>query len=88
MGKPASQKPRLAGPPKPKFVQWAGLEPDAFDTPLVEVIESLGSLSAAEDDVEGRDFVPVSQVLPKGRTKADMCGECFQIPSNNGVCGC
>jgi hypothetical protein len=26
--------------------------------------------------------------LPRGKTKADRCDTCFQIPSSNGVCGC
>jgi hypothetical protein len=30
----------------------------------------------------------LAQVLPTGRTKADMCRICFQIPASNGVCGC
>lgn len=41
-----------------------------------------------EDDAEGREFVPISQVLPKGKTKADMCLSCFQITAGNGSCGC
>lgn len=42
------------------------------------------ALGGDEDD----DFVALSTVLPTGRSKADMCRQCFQIPSNNGVCGC
>lgn len=44
----------------------------------------------AEDaeDIEGRDFVPISQVMPPNRTKADMCRACFQIPAANGACAC
>lgn len=41
-----------------------------------------------EDDAEGREFVPISQVLPNGKTKADMCRLCFQITASNGSCGC
>ena len=33
-------------------------------------------------------LVPLEQVMPRGRTKADACPKCFQIPSNAGVCGC
>lgn len=40
------------------------------------------------EEIEGRDFVPLSQVMPTGRTKRDMCPRCFQIPSSSGVCGC
>lgn len=46
-----------------------------------------GTLEDAED-AEGRDFVPLAQVMPAGRTKADMCTKCFQIPSASGACGC
>jgi hypothetical protein len=48
---------------------------------------SLGDLTDAED-INGTDWVPLNQVLPLGRTKADMCQRCFQIPASNGVCGC
>ena len=27
-------------------------------------------------------------VLPRGKTAADRCDTCFQIPSSNGLCGC
>jgi hypothetical protein len=40
------------------------------------------------DDAHGRDLVPLSQVMPSNKTKADMCQRCFQIPAANGVCGC
>ena len=38
------------------------------------------------DDFEGRDFVALSQVMPRGRSAADKCPRCFQIPANNGAC--
>lgn len=41
-----------------------------------------------EDDSVGLGFVPLSQVMPPRRSKADMCGSCFQIPAANGICGC
>lgn len=47
----------------------------------------LGDLVDAEE-IDGRDWVPLAQVMPSNRTKADMCMKCFQIPSSNGVCGC
>lgn len=28
------------------------------------------------------------RVMPRNRTAADRCGQCFQIPSSNGTCGC
>ena len=39
------------------------------------------------EDING-GLVPLEQVLPTGRTKADMCLVCFQIPASNGVCVC
>ena len=30
----------------------------------------------------------LERVLPQGKTRADMCARCFQIPSSSGVCGC
>lgn len=47
-----------------------------------------GGSSVVAEDGEGRDFVPLSQVMPHGKSRADMCPDCFQIPSTNGVCGC
>lgn len=26
--------------------------------------------------------------MPRGKTAADRCHQCFQVPSSNGVCGC
>lgn len=28
------------------------------------------------------------EVMPRGKTAADRCERCFQIPSSNGQCGC
>lgn len=47
----------------------------------------LGDLLDAEE-IEGRDWVPLAQVLPRGKTKADVCQRCYMIPAANGVCGC
>lgn len=27
-------------------------------------------------------------VMPRGRSATDRCGRCFQVPANNGACGC
>lgn len=32
--------------------------------------------------------VSPARVMPRGRTVADACSQCFQIPAGNGVCGC
>lgn len=34
------------------------------------------------------EVTPVDKVMPRGKTVRDRCGECFQIPASNGVCGC
>lgn len=47
----------------------------------------LGDLLDAEE-IEGREFVPMAQVMPRGRSKADMCPRCFMIPAASGICGC
>ena len=31
---------------------------------------------------------PSLKTVPRGKTAADRCGTCFQIPASNGVCGC
>lgn len=41
-----------------------------------------------DEEIDGRDFVPRSQVMPPNKTKADMCPSCFQIPAANGLCAC
>lgn len=57
----------------------------------------INSETAAADAVatQGGDFdsftpgrTPGIAVLPRGKTKKDMCEICFQIPSSSGVCGC
>lgn len=50
--------------------------------------ESVGADLKDAEDIDGRDWVPLAQVLPTGKTKADMCPKCFQIPASNGICGC
>ena len=62
-----------------------------------------GDLCAYSDDLAGYvgdaccggvsdtvtpERVTPARVMPRGRTVADACPECFQIPSNNGTCGC
>ena len=37
---------------------------------------------------EAQLTVDIAQVLPRGRTRADMCPTCFQIRSSNNTCGC
>lgn len=41
---------------------------------------------ATEDAHE--HVVEPDRVMPRGKTAADRCGTCFQIPASNGVCGC
>lgn len=42
------------------------------------------SLSVDEDD----PATNIARTLPRGKTAADKCGKCWQIPSSSGVCGC
>lgn len=48
--------------------------------------ESMSLVDA--EDMDGREFVPLTQVMPYGKTKRDMCPDCFMIPAASGVCGC
>jgi len=32
--------------------------------------------------------VAIARVLPRHRTRTDMCPTCWQIPANSGACGC
>jgi hypothetical protein len=48
------------------------------------VTECCGELSAPE---RGDGTTPLV-VMPRGRTVADRCPNCFLIPSSNGACGC
>jgi hypothetical protein len=60
---------------------------DYTDAELATAVLPL--LKALEDqELEDAMTVPVSHVLPRGKSIASMCRKCFQIPSNNGVCGC
>lgn len=40
----------------------------------------------AVDDEDPSDVI--ARVLPRGRTARDACTACWQIPANNGTCGC
>ena len=81
-------KPKLGRPTKAtrgakeaneRTIVWSDLETAAD---LVVVSDD------DDDDIEGRDLVKLSQVMPAGRSKRDLCPNCFQIPATNGVCGC
>lgn len=39
---------------------------------------------SAEDDPR----VTIARTLPRGKTAADKCPKCWQIPSSSGTCGC
>ena len=66
-------------PRGPRVIKWKDLE-TAADLVVVSPED--------DEDIEGRDLVPLSQVMPAGRSKRDLCPRCFQIPATNGVCGC
>lgn len=42
------------------------------------------SLSVDDED----PAVTIARTMPRGRTAADRCGKCWQIPASNGTCGC
>lgn len=42
----------------------------------------------ADDSSDEGLTVDASQVMPRGRTARDACGRCWQVPANNGACGC
>jgi hypothetical protein len=45
----------------------------------------------ADPEGQGDPFLSTPEeikVLPRGKTAADRCGKCFQVPASNGVCGC
>lgn len=57
---------------------------DKDDADLVVVQRHDDSLSVDEDDAA----TVIARTLPRGKTAADRCGTCWQIPANNGTCGC
>ena len=42
----------------------------------------------SDETAAGREPKALEPVMPRGRSVADRCGVCFQIPSSNGLCGC
>lgn len=42
------------------------------------------SLSVDEEDASA----VIARTLPRGKTAASKCPTCWQIPANNGSCGC
>ncbi len=40
------------------------------------------------EDEPNVTYVDITTVMPRGRTARDACRTCFQVPANNGVCGC
>lgn len=45
-----------------------------------------------QDDEIDPDRAPrthsTPRTMPRGRTAQDRCSRCFQVPANNGACGC
>lgn len=41
-------------------------------------------LTVDEDD----PATTIARTMPRGKTAADACLRCFQIPASNGTCGC
>lgn len=57
---------------------------DRLDEELV-AFQLPGEPLTAEDEHPAEN---IAKVLPRNRTRADMCPTCWQIPANNGSCGC
>jgi hypothetical protein len=52
---------------------------------VLVIVECCG---AADESRTQLATVEVDRVMPRGKTAADKCRICFQIPSSNDVCGC
>lgn len=66
------------GPGTPVGVNCCATERDLRPTGLGDLLDA--------EEIEGREWVPLAQVLPRGRSKADACPRCFMIPASNGEC--
>jgi len=57
---------------------------DRPDSDLLPTVRSDEGLSVDEDDPS----TVIARTLPRGKTAADACPRCWQIPSSSGTCGC
>jgi hypothetical protein len=57
---------------------------DRPDSDLLPTVRPDDSLSVDENDPS----TVIARTMPRGRTAADACPRCWQIPSSSGVCGC
>lgn len=58
---------------------------------LIAVVEGRVIVQDCCGDIGPDAAGPAAQpetILPRGKTAADKCRACFQIPASNGVCGC
>lgn len=72
-----------------------GCTGEALDAGDVSVWDAMSGMSMNEVGTTGRagldareSELEAAMVMPRGRSRADMCGSCFQIPSASGVCSC
>lgn len=67
-----------------EFVSGAQCCADRPDSELV--------IAPRTEDIHTGDHgdpeIRIAAVMPRGRTRADMCPACFQIRSSNNACGC
>lgn len=76
------RKARRAPQARPKLSPGGFVRFRGFDDEVVDPVgRDLDRQPREEWDEE-------PDVMPKGKTKADMCPHCFQIPASNGICGC
>ena len=56
---------------------------------LTVAISCCGDLlnESESDDLTDRS-TKLPPVMPRGKSKKDMCSKCFQIPASSEVCGC
>lgn len=72
--------------PQPGSALVSGLDccGDRPDEDLAPTVRADDHLALDDEDA----VVAIARVLPRGRDRADMCDRCWQIPANNGACGC
>jgi hypothetical protein len=54
----------------------------------VEGVLVVDECCGTTDPILARTATAIDPVLPRGRKVSDRCGDCFQVPASNGVCGC
>ncbi len=66
----------------------AGEKVTRTEDDLLVVIGCCGDLLDEESNEATDQSTKLPPVMPRGKSKKDMCPRCFQIPASSGVCGC